>query len=485
MNTPIRRTSLGVLLMFLSLYVAATMVQVVQFDELREDPHNTRTLLQSYETERGPILVNGEPIAYSTPVDTEYKYQRVYEHGELYANLTGYFTHTQGATGMESAMNAELSGQSDAQFFEGLTALFTGNKPAGAAVELTIDPDVQQKAYDALGDVQGSVVAMDPRTGQVIAMVSKPSYDPNELVVPSTQEVLDKYTELLEDDSQPLFNRAIGGNLQHPGSSFKVVVATAALENGLIKADTPLPNPPKYTLPGTSSVVYNPVHGQKCGDGETTNLKIALQYSCNIPFADLAIQLGADKIRAQAEKFGFNKPLEIPLDVTPSVYPTEAMDQAQVGLTGFGQFDVRVSPLQMAMVSAAIENGGVLMKPQLVNQVVSADLNQLQGPQVSEYGRVMSEETAKTMNELLLYSVSNGVAGSARIDGIDVGGKTGTAENGPDEPHTLWFTGYAASGNTHVAVAVMVEKGGGVDSASQDVLAATIGQQVLKAVLEQ
>lgn len=483
MNTPIRRTSLGVLLMFLSLFVAATMIQVVQFEEMRDNPHNTRTLLQSYETERGPILVKGEPIAYSTPVETEYKYQRVYEHGELYANLTGYYTHTQGATGMESAMNAELSGQSDAQFFEGLTALFTGNKPAGAAVELTIDPEVQQAAYDALGDVQGSAVALDPRTGQVIAMVSKPSYDPNELAVPSTEKVLEKYKQLLDNDTQPLFNRAIGGNLQHPGSSFKVVVATAALENGLVKADTALPNPESYTLPGTSAIVYNPNHGQKCGDGETTNLKIALQNSCNIPFADLAIQLGADKIRAQAEKFGFNKPLEIPLEVTPSIYPTGQMDQAQVGLTGFGQFDVRTSPLQMAMVSAAIENGGVLMKPQLVNQVVSADLNQLQGPQVSEYGRVMSEQTAKTMQELLVNSVSNGIAGNAKIDGINVGGKTGTAENGPGEPYTLWFTGYAASGNTHVAVAIMLENGGGVGAG--DGMAARIGKQVMKAVLEQ
>lgn len=486
MNTPIRRVSVGVIAMFLSLFVAATIIQVFQFDELKRNPYNTRTLLASYDVERGPILVNGTPIAQSTPVDTEYKYERVYTQGELYSAVTGYYTHTQGSTGLEEAMDAELSGQSDAQFFQGLTGLFTGSKPAGAAVEVTIDPIAQQAAWDALGDMKGAVVAIDPKTGAILAMVSKPTFDPNSLVVHDSDQMLATYNQLLTDPDNPLYNRAIGGDLNPPGSVFKLVVAAAALENGLATADSPLPNPATYTLPGSTSIVNNPSHGSPCGSGETTTLRIAIEQSCNIPFADLAIQLGADRLRAQAEKFGFDHDFEIPLAVQASTYPAGSLDPAQVGLTGFGQFDVRATPMQMALVSAAIANGGKLMNPELVEQVLSPDLTQLQGPKTSEFGTVMSASTADALRSMMIDSVSKGVASNARIDGIDVAGKTGTAENGQGEAYSLWFTGFAASGSHDIAVAVVLEDGGGMgQSGTGNGLAATIGHDVMKAVLDQ
>jgi len=485
-NTSIRNAGAVVIAMFLALFVGATTIQVVQADELRGYPYNTRTLLASYDVERGPILVEGSPIVRSVPTDTETHYQRVYESGPLYAHVTGYFTHTQGSTGIEGAMMQELSGTSDSQFFDEMEALFTGRKPAGAAVELTINDKAQRAAWDGLGDLKGAVVAMDPKTGAVLAMVSKPTFDPNELAVPDTEQMRAKYEELLEDPEDPFINRAITGNLNPPGSVFKIVVAAAALENGLATPDSPLPNPATYTLPGTSAVVNNPNWGEPCGPGDTTTLRTAIEFSCNIPFADLAVKLGSDRIRAQAEKFGFNNAFQIPLAVTASAYPKDALDPAQTALTGFGQYDVRATPIQMAMISSAIANDGVVMRPQLVNQVLSPSLNQLKGLSKSEFGRAVSPQNAQFIREMMVASVNNGVASNARMDGVEVAGKTGTAENGPDEPYSLWFTGFTGTEGRTVAVAVVLEDGGGMgQSGTGNGQAALIANQVMKAVLEQ
>lgn len=485
MSKLVRVVSVVVLAMFASLFISTTAIQVVAQPSLQGDPNNTRTLLQSYEIERGPILIDGTPIVSSVPVDTQYRWQRQYQNGPLYSAVTGYYTYLYGSTGVEGAMNAELSGKSDAQFWSGLTGLFTGKTPAGAAVELTIDAQVQQTAWDALGDMRGAVVAVEPETGAVLAMVSKPAFDPATLSGGDGDQVLTSYNALRADEAQPLQNRAIGGDMNPPGSVFKLVIAAAALEAGIATTDSPLPNPPTFTLPGSTAVVNNPSHGSPCGPGETTTLRTAIQFSCNIPFAQLAIQLGTTKVRDMAQKLGFNAEFDVPQTAAASIYPSGVLDDAQLALTGFGQFDVRATPLQIALVSSAIANGGVVMNPTTVEQVLTSELQQLQGPRVSEFGRAFSEKTAEALGSMMIDSVSNGVASNARIDGVDVAGKTGTAENGPDEPYSLWFTGYVASGDSHVAVAVVLEDGGGMgQDGTGNGLAATIGQQVMKAVLD-
>lgn len=485
MNRNIRIVGVAVLGMFLALFISTTTIQVFQVNNLANGPENRRSQLADYEIERGPILIDGTPIASSNPVDNMYRYQRSYANGPLYSAVTGYYTYTQGSTGIEDAMNAELSGKSDSQFFAGLNRLFTGQTPAGAAVELTINANAQQVAYDALGDLRGSVVAFDPATGAIIAMVSTPGYDPNGLSGPDQEQVLDTYNQLLADPNGPLQNRAIGGDMNPPGSVFKLVIAAAALEEGIATPDSPLENPATWTLPGSTAVVNNPSHGSPCGSGETTNLRIAIEQSCNIPFAQLAVQLGDDKIRAMAEKFGFGHEFKVPMTASASIYPDGPLDDAQTGLTGFGQFDVRATPLQMALVSGAIANGGVVMNPTLVESVLTPDLRELQGQQVSEFGRAFSAETASALESMMIGSVSSGVASNARIDGVDVAGKTGTAENGDDEPYSLWFTGFVATDTTHIAVAVVLEDGGGMgQSGTGNGSAATIGQQVMKAVLD-
>lgn len=485
MSRNIRVVGIVMLAMFLALFGSSTYIQFVQEPQLVADGRNTRTLLESYEVQRGPILVDGTPIAYSEPVDTAYMFQRVYDDGELYAPITGYYSANQGATGLEEAMNAELSGTADSQFFTSLRALFTGEEPAGAAIETTVHPEAQQIAFDLLDGRPGAVFAFDPATGAIFASASSPSFDPNNLAMHDDEEVIANYNELLNDPGQPLHNRTIAGNLNHPGSVFKIVVAAAALENGLVTADTELDNPEEWTLPGSTAKIYNPNHGQKCGSEEKTTLRIALQYSCNIPFAQLAVELGDEKIREMAEAFGFNSSVSIPMESTPSYYPTEDLDDAQTALTGFGQYDVITTPLQMAMVSGAIANGGEMIQPTLIEQVLTPSLQVIQGPQVESLGEVISEETATTLTEMMQASVADGVASNAQIAGVDVAGKTGTAENGEGEPYSLWFTGFAELDGQQVAVAVVLEDGGGMgQSGTGNGLAATIGQQVIKAVLE-
>ena len=481
MNRELKRVSIVVLLMFVALLTSKTIVQVFQADSLSADARNTRTLYDSYSVERGPILVAGEPIAQSMPADDEYKFQRTYSNGPLYAPVTGFIPLNGAPTGLEYALNSELSGTSDAQFFDKMTALITGQNPTGASVEVTIDPIAQQAAWDALGDLTGSVVVSEPATGRVLAMVSKPSYDPNLLTVHDNQQVTDSYQALLNDEGDPLINRGINA-LNPPGSVFKLVVVTAALESGEFTPESSFPNPATFKLPGSSSIVINS-GGGTCGGGDTVTIATALRLSCNIPLAELGLQLGDEAIRKTAEKFGFNTDYAIPLNVSKSTYPT-VLDEAQTALSAFGQTDVRASALQMAMVSATIANGGQLMTPNLVDKVTAPDLSPIQVFKPEAMERVMSAETATTLTQMMVNGVQDGAASNARIGGVNVAGKTGTAENAEDEPYTLWFTGFAPAEDPKYAITVLVEDGGGLGQTGYgNLLAAPIAKQVLEAVL--
>lgn len=482
MNKELRRVSVAVLVMFLALFGSSTVIQVFQQDNLKADSRNTRTLYASFSAERGPILVDGQPIAVSTPVDDEYKYQRSYPQGELYSAVTGYFTLNQGNTGVEGALNDYLSGSANEQFLDQLNSIVSGQNPKGAAVELTIDPVVQRAAWDALGSYTGAVVALNPKTGEILAMVSKPTFDPNTLATHDNTAFFSTYNGLIGDAGDPLINRAIAGNLNPPGSTFKLVVTATALENGLTP-DTEFPNPASLTLPQSTNVITN-AEGGACGGGATASIATALRLSCNIPFAQLGAQLGYPLISQQAREFGFgDDSLRIPMAVEPSVYPpTES--QAQLMVSSFGQGSDRTSPLQMAMVSAAVANGGQLMYPNLVESITAPDLSVLQAFEPRVYSTPMSAATASTMTGMMVQGVANGAASNARISGVDVAGKTGTAENGDTDPYTLWFTGFAPADDPQVAVAVVIENGGGQGQSSfGNRIAAPIARQVMEAVV--
>lgn len=481
MTPEIKRITNVILLMFLSLFIAASAMQVLNADGLSNDSRNQRAVFDGYKTQRGAILVENKPIAESNPSNDAYHFLRKYS-GEQYSAITGFYSLYQGRIGLENYLDSSLRGDNSAQFFEQLNAIFSGNPVTGASVELSIDEKVQQVAWDALGDNKGAVIAMDPKTGRIIALVSKPGFNANLLSTHNTGNAAANYKKLLTRSDAPLINRAISGDLYAPGSVFKLVVASAAFESGKYTPHSKLPNPRKYSLPGTKTIITNSGESN-CGGAVKVSIATALKLSCNIPFAQLGIALGQDAIAAQAKKFGFGDSVSIPMKSTPSIYPI-GMDDAQTALSSFGQFNVRVSPLQMVMVSAAIANGGVQMTPYLVDQIFTSNLTLLQETKPTELRRSISTSTAESVTDMMIEAVSHGVSSNAAIPGVVVAGKTGTAENGVGQPYTLWFTGFAPAKNPKVAIAVVIENGGGFGQAGRgNSVAAPIAKKVMQAVL--
>lgn len=451
----LRLTGTAVVVLFIALFVSTSVVHVLAAPALTNDDRNVRNLFESFAAERGPIFAGNELVARSTPVDTQYGYLRDYPHPELYAPVVGYYTLTQGNAGIESELNPFLTGQSDEQFLDQLNSLVTGTTPSGATVVLSLDHELQRVAFDALAGRSGSVVAIEPSTGRILAMVSTPSFDPNLLASHATADVLETYRALEADDNQPLANKAIAGDQYFPGSVFKVLVTAAALESQSFVSGSQFDNPPELELPLSTNIVTNS-GGLLCGLEEEVSLEDALIQSCNIPFAELGLALGEGTIGSMADDFGFEATLEIPMPVTPSRYP-RGMDQAQLMLSSFGQYDVRVTPLQVAMMSAAIANEGELMTPQIVDTVLADDLEVLRETEPSVYSTPLSGRTARELERMLIRSVDDGVAGAAALPGVDVAGKTGTAETGIGDGRSFWFTGFTPADQGDIAVAVVVE----------------------------
>lgn len=482
MTKELRRLSIVMLAMFLALFASTSIIQVVQAGNLTNTTGNTRALYDSYEVQRGSIIASGTAIASSVPSDDVYSWQRQYTDAAMWAPVTGYMNPVLDAkTRIEATENGVLSGSDNADYFSRIERAATGQLPRGANVELSLDATVQKAAWDALGDQQGAVVAIEPSTGRILAMVSKPSFDTNTLASHDTDAVNAAYDQLVADPSKPLDNRAIEGNLNPPGSTFKLVVASAALASGRYTPDSAFPNVAAYTLPDSTNVVSN-AGGGTCGGGDTVTIATALRLSCNIPFAELAVELGDDAIRAEAEKYGFNTQFSIPLQSAASTYPASP-NAPQTALSGFGQGDVRATPLQMAMVSAGIANEGVVMNPRMIDRVIRPDLSVASEGTSTEFGRALDSTIAAQMVTMMTANVQDGAASNARIDGVQVAGKTGTAEN-DSRPYTLWFTGFAPAEDPRVAVAVVVENGGGQgQSGSGNEIAAPIAKKVMEAVL--
>ncbi|ALX66031.1 peptidoglycan D,D-transpeptidase FtsI family protein [Microbacterium sp. XT11] len=482
MTKELRRLSIVMLFMFLSLFAATSWIQVVDADNLAQNVNNKRTKLDSYDIQRGAIIVDGAAIASSVPSDDQYKFQRVYTDAAMWEPVTGYFNPAlDSRTGIEQALNADLSGTGSNAFLAEIERILSGQPQRGYSVELSLNTAAQRAAYEGLQGLQGAVVAIEPKTGRILAMASTPGFDTNLLATHDADAANATYDQLLDDPSKPLYNRAIAGNLNPPGSTFKVLVAAAAFASGDWTPESTLPNPARYQLPDSDDTVSN-AWGGTCGPGETVSIAEAIRLSCNIPMAELAVQLGDDRIREMAEKFGFNRSFSTPLESTPSSYPS-GLDDPQTALTGFGQGKVTATPLQIAMIAAGLANDGVVMNPRMVDAVIGNDLSVIRSYDDTEFGRAVEASVADEVTAAMVASVSTGAAQGARIDGVDVAGKTGTAEN-ENKPHTLWFTGFAPADDPAVAVAVVVEDGGGQgQSGTGDTIAAPIAKRVIEAVL--
>ncbi|WP_329574530.1 penicillin-binding transpeptidase domain-containing protein [Streptomyces sp. NBC_01361] len=486
MNKTIRRASVFCLLLVLALLVRATWVQFYDGQALADNKNNRRNVMQQYAYPLGDIIVGGEAVTDSkrTGTGSDLAYKRTYKDGELYAGVTGFSSQVYGQTQLEGIYQDILDG-TDTRLKNPVDAV-TGKHTEPGDVVTTIDPAVQKAAYRALGDKKGAAVAIDPKTGKVLGLVSTPSFDPSKISGSDSSTDGKAWTALSKDKDQPTLNRAIKQALP-PGSTFKLVVAAAALEDGLyssVDAKTDSPNP--YRLPGTATDLKNESASAPCEDA---SIRTALKYSCNNVFGKLAVDLGQDKVRAMAEKFGFNDDKQdMPVRASKSVYPKD-MDKAQTGLSGIGQFDVTATPLQMALVSATIANGGEQASPHMVSQVTDADGNAIKSFADGDNTRVVSTSTASQLQSAMETVVSQGTGTNAQIAGATVGGKTGTAQHGENNSKTpyAWFTSYAKDDSTgkEVAVAVVVEQS---DAARSEVsgngLAAPIAKAMMSAALK-
>ncbi|NGN66328.1 penicillin-binding protein 2 [Streptomyces sp. A7024] len=482
-----RHTAAFSLLLLLALLAGAGRVQVVQSASYDDNPGNRRTQIARWSQPRGDIYIGDRKVTGSTDTRQDLRYERSYTAGDLYAPVTGHASQGYGATGLESAEDDLLSGADDRlapfPFWHEITRSL---RPPGD-VHTTIDRDLQRIAYDRLAGRKGAVVALQPRTGRILALVSTPSYDPQQLSS-NGRDTTAAWRRLTRDDDQPLLNRAIRQTYP-PGSAFKVVTAAAALENGVVgDIDAPTRTPSPYRLTGSNTLLRNASGG--CADA---SLRDAFAASCNTVFAKLGAEVGGEAMAATARAFGFNAgedELRLPSPALPSVFATR-QDAAQVSLSAIGQYETRATPLQMAEVAAAVANGGQRMRPYLVERVTDGDGDTVGVTRPEVAGSAMRPMTAQLLQQMMVDVVERGTGKRAAIKGAVVGGKTGTAQHGVENsaiPYA-WFISWAKSGGAasaaDVAVAVVVED---AEAHRADVSgggsAAPIAREVMKAALD-
>lgn len=479
MNAPLRRVAIAVFVLFGLLFANLNYVQVVKGDEYRTDTRNERVRISSYQNARGSIVVEGQPIAQSVATDGRYKYQRKYPQSTLYSHVTGYQSMIYGNTGIEAAEEADLSGQSDKLFVRRITDMLTGRKSQGANVVLTLDKEVQQASADALDGLKGAVISLNPKNGAILSLVSNPTFDPNPFASHSDAPQQEAMKADKANTDQPLLDRALSQTYP-PGSTFKVIMSTALIEDNGYKSDSQVAAPDQYTAPQTTKFIQN-YAGESCGNGVSVTLLYALEKSCNTVFAKLGVEkVKAEGIKKTAAKFGFGKSLNVPLSVAAS-QTGDIPDPPAVAQSSIGQRDDRMTPLQGAMIAAAVANNGELMTPHLIDKVEAADYTTLSTTPAKRFSTPMSSSTAGELQKMMQAVVESGTGTKAQIDGVTVGGKTGTAEDGDERQDHDWFIGYSIVDGTPVAAVAVVLENAGKSSSS----AAKIAGDVMKSIVAQ
>ncbi|MER8232241.1 penicillin-binding transpeptidase domain-containing protein [Streptomyces sp. NPDC094049] len=485
MNKPLRRVAIFCGLLVLALLLRDNWLQFVRADELNAHPKNRRVQIERYANERGNIIVDGKPITGSVDSkDTFYKFKRTYVDGPMWAPVTGFASQAYDANQIEKIEDGILTGNDDRLFFDRTLAMFTGEKKKGGDVVTTLNGAAQKAAFEGLGKKTGAVVAIDPKTGKILAMASTPSYDPSAFAGYSGKDE-NAWVALEKDKNKPKLNRAIR-EIYPPGSVFKVVTAAAALENGKVTdINAATDTPEGWKIPLSNREMVN--HSGGCADA---SLNRALEVSCNSVFAKLGDDVGRDKMVEMAEKFGFNAEQFTPVRSSSSVYDKKA-DRGGNALSSIGQFNTATTPLQMAMVTAAIANDGKLMQPYMIDQLRAPNLDVIKQTEPKEMSRPVSPQNAQLLQQMMENVVTKGTGGKAdlKMDGVKVGGKTGTAQHGEKNAKRpyAWFISYAKTAEgSPVAVAVIVEDSQGTsrEDISGGGLAAPIAKAVMKAVLK-
>ncbi|MBU1670261.1 MAG: hypothetical protein KKF41_08785 [Actinobacteria bacterium] len=457
----------------LAVVVNLTWIQIFGAEGINGNAYNKRRLVQEYAVQRGDILsADGQVLARSVDTGTEYRWQREYPLGKLFADVTGYDSWKYGRTGLEETFNKELLGLGPQLTVRGLGNRLLGANRKGNSLRLSVDTGLQRTAVEALGARKGGVVAMNPRTGEVLAMVTYPTYDPNVAVPLPGRDTGAAWAALVADPNKPLFDRSTLG-LYPPGSSFKVVTAAAALDLGVVNPQSTFDCGGKLVVDGYP--IYD--YGRR-SHGELTFAE-ALVVSCNITFAQVGAKVGASALVEYAELFGFNRevPFDLPLGVS-KVQPAKTMTPVDLAVASFGQGGDLATPLEMALVASTVANDGVMMAPYLVTEILDYNGKTIESAEDEQYQEVIDRATAETLTAMMVDVVDEGTGTAAQIDGVQVAGKTGTAEIEGAEPHA-WFICFAPAEDPVIAVAVLVENAG-----EGGRVAAPIAREVLEHALK-
>lgn len=480
MNFHIRRLALALLLLFGAVFIKINWLQLVRAERIAEHPRNLRVLLREYSIERGPILsADRQTVAESLPTpQDELKFLRSYPTGPLFAHVTGFYSVVYGRSAVEQFQNPVLTGRGGVLTMQDLGDRLLGGRQKGDTLILSIDSRVQAAATEAIGNARGAVVAIDPVTGQMLALVSSPSYDPNVVSQHDTAAIRENWDALNANPAKPMVNRATAERYP-PGSTFKVLTAAAGLEHGF-GVDTSYPASRQYQPPQTDRLIHN-FGGASCGG----NMADALRVSCNTWFARLGAEMPQAALEETSEAFGFGDRPPLELRTVESRIPTseQLRSPAFRAQAAIGQFNVAATPLQMALLTAGIANRGEVPVPKLVSEVRDVRGAVVEQARAEVWRRAISDATASTLTELMTAVVEAGTGRAAALPGVRVAGKTGTAQTGREgeAPHA-WFLAFAPAGAPRIAVAVLVENGGDLGSeATGGRVAAPIAKRVMEA----
>jgi peptidoglycan glycosyltransferase len=490
MNRQIRQLAGGLMVCYALLFVTLNYWQVGRQEELNARIDNTRAIRREFEEPRGEIVTaDGVVLARSieNPPGSRFRYQREYPTGELFAHLTGYYTFSFGATQLERSQNAVLTGETGEQQLRNLPGLITGADDSGT-VRITLRNDLQQVARDALGEREGAVVVMNPRSGAIQAMWSYPSYNPNQVVDPDFETAQAVLTFLQNVPGDPLLANSYQQRYM-PGSTFKVLTTGIALTNGVTSPETVYEDASEWVPPQTDDPIEN-YGGSVCGG----DLLEVFTRSCNIPFAQMAVDLGPDRMPAGVAEWGVGEtvPIDMPRSVASTFGDTTNLDQQLplLAMRGFGQNDVQMVPLHMAMVASTIANGGQMMKPYVVEETLANNGDVLDRTSPEVWKTPVAPDVAGLIGSMMVNVAVEGTASCciALEGGVPVAAKTGTAQlNGPGEPERshAWIIAYAPANDPQYAVAVMIEGTNAEISASTGgQLAGPVAKTVLDAALQ-
>lgn len=482
MNRQIKVLGVVMMVLFSGLFVQLNYLQIFHAKALNDHPENKRSILRDFSRPRGVIQTSdGVVLARSVPVTDEFQRQREYPEGRLFAHVTGYFAFDIGSDGVEEAYNDALAGRDQKVSVTKLSDLLVKKERVGN-VTLTLSKRLQEVATEQLGDRKGAVVALDPKTGGILAFADFPTYDPNVLASHQLKSVKENWQALNADADKPLLPRTYRDRY-FPGSSFKVVTASVGLGSGEVTLTRPVyPVLSALPLPQSGGQSLANFGGSSCGGP----LPEILRVSCNTAFAQMGMDLGAVRMSEGAGRFGFRQqpPIDLPFAAT-SVFPDAAAfadDLPGLAKSAIGQQDVQATPLQMALVAAGIANNGTIMTPHVMSEIRDGEGQLLKRYEPTPWTTATTPDVARTMRDLMVNVVDRGTGTAARIPGVAVAGKTGTAQTGRDTVHT-WFISFAPANDPQIAVAVMLEDLPVTDEATGGTLSAPIAKAVIQAAL--